>query len=484
MNKLLLSISALVLIFNQVEAQLYLTLEKAVEMAQQSSTDAIAARTNFENSKWNYISYKATFKPELSLSATLPNFNRTITAFDQDDGSQRFISRSYATSNANLNLTQNIGLTGGTVFVSTGLQRLDVFTDPSSTSYLSSPINIGIRQDLFGFNPYKWQKATEPLRYEEGKRRYHEEIEGISVTTVGLFFDYYASEMRLELAKLNFANNDTLYKISQGRYQLGKIAEHDLLQMEINVLTAKTNLQQARIDLQAADFKLRNYLAIPDNQNFELIPPSDLDTFSIVYEHALEKAIANRSEIIAIERQLLEQEREVARAKSNARPNIALNMAYGVSGNNNVLTDAYGNVLPQQQLSAGLAVPITTWGRNKANLKISESNRELAEVTLTVQRTNLEQQIFNQINQFNFRQREYYIAAKRDTIAIKRFEIAKKRYMIGKIDITDLNIALSDRDNARLNYVFALRNYWADYYRVRMLTLYDFKLEQNLLPNN
>jgi len=46
--------------------------------------------------------------------------------------------------------------------------------------------------------------------------------------------------------------------------------------------------------------------------------------------------------------------------------------------------------------------------------------------------------------------------------------------VIGKIGVSDLYIAQNEKDQALDAYVQALRSYWANYYRLRRVTLYDF----------
>jgi outer membrane protein TolC len=79
--------------------------------------------------------------------------------------------------------------------------------------------------------------------------------------------------------------------------------------------------------------------------------------------------------------------------------------------------------------------------------------------------------------------RQLALAAKADTVGEKRFEIAKNRYIIGKIGISDLFIAQSEKDAARAASIQALRGYWLAYYRLRRLTLYDFAVGRQLTPD-
>lgn len=462
-------------------AQTVLDLETVITKARQHSPAALAAKTQYENSDWTYKSYRADMKPSVSLNATLPNFNRSIGTINQDDGSQRFVPQSLATSFGQVSINQNLGLTGGQVFMTTGLSRIDVLGDQASTSYLSTPINIGFRQNIFGFNEFKWLRKTEPLRYSEAQRRYFEDLEGVAVQAVNLYFNFYDSKMAIQLAQLNASNNDTLYKISQGRYQIGKIAEHELLQMELNVLNARKDLRQARIDLSNARAELSNFTGIALDEKAVITPPLVTDTFTVAAEEALQMAIKNRSSIVNMDRQLIEAEQSVAQARTGVGPNISLNAAYGVTGSDASFRDAYGNTLPSQQFSAGLSIPITNWGRNKAQMKIATSNKDLTELQVDNQRLRFEQEVINQVNQFNFRKREYVIAAKSDTIGQKQYEIAYKRYLIGKIDITDLNIALQGKDQSKRSYLRSMRNYWVDYYTLRQLTLYDFENDTALI---
>jgi outer membrane protein TolC len=67
------------------------------------------------------------------------------------------------------------------------------------------------------------------------------------------------------------------------------------------------------------------------------------------------------------------------------------------------------------------------------------------------------------------------LSAKADTVADKRFEVAYNRYGIGRISIDNLFIAQREKDQARQQYVRALRGYWEAYYQLRQVTLYDFE---------
>ncbi len=454
----------------------FLNLEEVIEIAREQSPDALAARHRYRGSYWRHRSYQAGYLPGLRLDATLPNLNRTIQAITLPDGSDVFVRRSLASSSGNLSLNQRIGLTGGQIFMSTGLERIDLIReDGNTTSFLSTPINIGFRQPIFGYNPYKWEREIEPLRFQEARKRYIEDLETISMRANNLFFDLLLAQINIEINTLNLANNDTLYEISKGRYSLGRIAENELLQMELNVLNSEAALEQARIDYEAALFRFRSYLGIENVENVTLIVPAERHNMLIQVEAALEQARQNRSDILALERQQLEAESEVSQARSESRFNANLFAVYGLTQTADNFSDVYVDPLDQQQLRVGIQIPILDWGVGRGRVRMAESNRELVNTNVEQALIDFEQEVFLRVMEFNMLDRQLMIAAKADTIADKRYEVSRQRYLIGRIDILELNIALEEKDRAKQRYLAALRNYWRGFYEMRRLTLYDFK---------
>lgn len=67
------------------------------------------------------------------------------------------------------------------------------------------------------------------------------------------------------------------------------------------------------------------------------------------------------------------------------------------------------------------------------------------------------------------------LTAQADSIASEKYQIAQDRYVLGNLSITDLSIAFTEKDQAKRDFIDALCNIWAAYYRLRWLTLYDFE---------
>ncbi len=453
----------------------FLTLEEVVEIARKQSPDAMMARHRYRGSYWQHRTFRAGYLPHLRLDATIPNLNRTIAPITLPDGSDIFIRRSLATSSGSLSLNQTIGLTGGQLFIRSGLERIDLIRDDETeVSYLATPINIGYRQPILAYNPHKWERRIEPIRFEEAKREYLESMEDIAMRATNLFFDLLLAQINREINEINLASNDTLYRIAMGRYELGRIAENELLQMELNVLNSEAQLEQSIIDYEGAIFRFRSFLAFDDIQALELVPPEEPHNLNIDVAVALSQARENRANVLTQERQMLEAESRVDQARAENRFNANLFAVFGLTQSAEEFGDAYRHPLDQQQLAIGVQIPILDWGVSRGRVRMAESNRELVNTMVNQALVDFEQEIFLRVMEFNMLDSQLEIAQKADVIAEKRYEVTRQRFLIGRIDIIELNIALEEKDRAKQRYLAALRNYWRGFYQMRRLTLYDF----------
>ncbi len=477
----------LCLSISQLSAQtstMKLSLTEVIDMALGGAPDVQIANTKLSTNYWLNQSFLANYKPEISFFGELPDFNRSIREITLQNGEQSFIPSAFMSNSVGFRLSQDLALTGGSVFASTSLERLDIFktdVNPKSTSYLSSPIVVGFNQPFFGFNNLKWEKKIQPLRYNEAIREYSEEIQMVAYDAASFFFEVFISQINLEAATRNKMNADTLFTISQGRYSVGRIAETELLQIELGAMNSDTELAEATLNLQSNTEGLRNFLGIKNRVQFNLVPPDEIPDFQIDANIALEYARKNRSKTIEFQRRLEQSERAIAEAKGANGRNINLFGRFGLSQTAKNLGDAFSSPRDQEQLSLGIQIPIADWGKAKSRMEIARSNRDLERMNIEQERISFEQEILLRVNQFDLIRKQVALAVRAYDASKKREEITRKRYFIGKIGITDLNLAIREQNEARKKHMTALRAFWLAYYELRNLTLYDFEKGESLV---
>jgi len=450
-----------------------LSLKDVVQLAIDQSTAAKEADTRKENRYWQYRTFKASYYPSLQLEATLPRFTRAVRRVLQDDGSFSYRFQNQNIGDVELFLNQTIPMTGGRVFLSSSMSRFDDFVG-NNYSYGGDPVSMGIMQPLFNYNPYKWEQKIEPLRYEESRREYVEQYEMLSSLASAYFFEFLTAQISLSIAELNVDSNDTLYQIAKGRYGMGIIPESDLLNLELQLMRSQQDVAQAELNLETARLRLKSYLGLNQDETLELIIPSEIPEFDVDENKAIEMANQNRSEAIGFERRILEADRNVAQAIGNSGLNGNFYGRFGLTNQGTNIGNVY--VEPNSQLVAdvGLSIPILDWGRQKAIKKTAQANQQLEIFTVEQEEINFEQEVITHVKRFKMLRSQVAIAHKADEVSQKRYDVAKSRYLIGKMEITDLGLALEQKDRAKQAYLASLGDFWQAYYLLRRLTLYDF----------
>jgi outer membrane protein len=465
---------------SQAQEVISADIKDIIQTAQSESPNYLLAKSRENNAYWIYVASKSIFKPQLGFSAILPSINRSINPFTLQDGTRTFLTTSFVTNQVGLNLSQIISATGGTVFVSTDLQRLDdLGNSGSSSSYLSSPVSIGFDQPLFRLNTYKWDKKEAEINFTASKKRYVEDLERIAFESVNNFFDLYITQLTLAEANRNSDYLDSLALNAEGRFSVGRISETELLQIQLTAKNAKGNVAQLNLNVQNKIESLRDFLGIQKEVNFDLKTPSPITIYTIEKEKALEYALKNRSVTEDFRLRLLTAERQLETANKNNGPNLRLSGSFGLTQTSESIGGAYQQLLDQERVSLSIDIPIADFGRSKAQKEIAKSNLELTQLQLKQDQVSFEREILVNVEQFKLKRNQLKLAEESLEIALKRVDIAKKRFVIGKIDVTNLNIAIQEELGAQQSYYSTLWDLWRAHYTIRNLTLYDF---ENDLP--
>src|SRR5690606_34617730 len=346
-------------------------------------TAALRAQTMKENRFWQYRMYLSDYNPQLRLRGIVPSYTQAVNSVQQPDGSIEFREVKQNLLELELGLQQVIAPTGGTISVNSSTSRFDNFLAPEGirARYSGVPVNIRLNQPIFAFNPFKWNKLIQPLMFEESKREYVEQMEQISGTAAQLFFDYLLAQVNLEIAEKNLQNTEDIYQIENGRYNIGKTSEDQLLTVELQVLQAKQAQAQAKLDMETSMLTLKSYVGLNENVEVELILPDEIPSIQVDVDRAIALAFQNRSEVLQFETQQLQAEQEVARARGQ-RFQMDLNASYGYNNAASSFENIYVNPNQQAVVQLGVSMPILDWGRTKARMEQARANQRLTEYTV------------------------------------------------------------------------------------------------------
>ena len=453
---------------------LRLTLDECITMARRQSVDAAVALGELHSAYWQWRSYKADLLPEVSLSGTLPSYNKRYSSYQQADGGLSFVRNDYLGLDGSLNITQKLWPTGGTLSVESSLDYLHQTGSGmgSSNQLMSLPVAITLSQPLFGTNHLKWDRRIEPLRYREAQARFLTETEQVAMQATSLYFGLLLAGEQVNIARQNLQTAEKLYEVAQAKRRMGSISENDVLQMRLDVLTARSALTNSESMWQASQFALRSFLDV--DADIMPVVPEDIPQLHLDYDDVLGHALRNNALATTMRRRQLEADHAVASARANHQ-SINLYAQLGYTGTGDNMSSAYRHLLSNEVVQVGVTIPLLDWGKRKGQRRVAESNREIVQGQLRQQAQEFRQNIFILTEQFNNQAEQLRIACEADTIARRRYHTNVETFKIGSISTLELSDAQKAKDQARQNRIQQLFNYWYYYYQIRSIALWDFE---------
>lgn len=458
-----------------------LSMFDCINLAADSSLQAFRVQNMYLSSYWEHRSYKASRLPSLTLRTTPLSYNRDITKrYDSQNDVDIYRQQQTMQSYGNLSLSQNVAATGGTLYVDSELGYIRNTGDNRFSQFSSVPIRIGYQQSLFGFNSYKWEKKIEPLKFEKAKKQYIYDQEAISETAIQYFFNFAMADIEHRMAVAAVASADTLYHIGAERQKIAAISQSDLLTLELEKVNSANSLKNAEIMLKRSMFGLISFLNLDREMQLELDLPQTPDGLTIPIGLALDMVKENNPDFMGFTQRLNEAEREVERTRKSSVFDASLSVSVGFNQVANNFYDAYRNPLQQDVVSVGLAIPLLDWGKRKGQANMARNNLNVTKISLQQEQLSLEEEVIMTVSEFNIQQSLIDSAKEAMRLATMAYNTTKERFIIGKADLNSLTLSLERQNSAQRNYIQSLRNYWMSYYKLRKLTLYDFRSNQTL----
>lgn len=477
---------AILLLVTRANAQeIRLTLDDAITMAADSSLSAIKAHRAYMSGYWEYRAYKAARMPSLTLNFTPAQYNRNIVQrYDSENDRDVFRTQQSYYASGGLSVVQNVDFTGGTLYLNSGVDFLRSFGGDAYSQFSSVPVRIGYSQNLIGYNPFKWDKLIEPLKYERRKKELSYNMEQISEEAIVYFFSLAQAQAEYDLAVKNMASCDTLYRIGCDRHKIGAISRADLQTLKLDVINANNTLKNSEIAMRRAMFQLASFLNIDKEQTLSIELPARPKLLTISAAKALEYARENNPEFLALKQNILESRQAVDRTKKESSINASLNASIGFNQVGSEFAQVWRDPLQQDMVSMSLSIPILDWGVRKGKYNMARNNLTVVEISSRQSEQQIEEEVVMTVNDFNVQGGMIESAEEARLLAESAYEDTRMRFIIGKSDINSLSMALTRKNAAEKNYISALRNYWLSYYKIRRLTMYDFTNECTIVAED
>ena len=452
-----------------------LTIEEALVMGREQSLVSKENRNTMRIAYWQYRNYRADLFPSVTLDATLPSLNRSLSSYQQEDGVYKFIPNNYISEYMGLTISQAIPFTGGHVYPQSSIERTDQLRAARVRSFPSTPTTLTHAQPPFAYNQYHRSTKIEPLKYENSRQDYVASVENVNITTVTYYFDLLLAISDSKTAQQNLQTARKLYDIALARRKIGTISDDELMQIHVGLMNAEAKVIEVRHTCSEKMHALRNYLGI--EEDVEIVPeiPSEKVIPSVSADMIREKAYSNNPIYNDFKVRLLEAEANVVKAKRNRGPSVQLYLSVGNTGSDRNFFNSYTRLQNRQIAEVGISIPILDWGKRKGQLELAKSQYDLTRDRIAREEQDFRESVRALTEDIYDQPELLRIYQQADSVAMDRYRIALERFTLGDISVIDINYAEQEKDNARRQYITQLYLSWLYYYNLRYITLFDFE---------
>lgn len=461
-------------------SQLHLNLEEALIIGQEQSLISKENKNALGVAYWQYRNYRANLFPSISLDGTLPSLNRSLSTYQQEDGVYKFIPNNYVRETLGLTISQAIPFTGGNIYLQSSVERIDQLSSHGNGSFLSIPFTATLIQPIFAYNPLKWAKRIEPIKYEGSKQSYLTSIENVNIMTVNYYFNLLLSMVNKDIACQNKQNAEELYRIAQAKKTIGVISESEVMQLQVGLLNADAAVIAAERNYSEKMHALRNYLGY--DAFIDIIPQIPVGKVIPYVDPTIirEKSYENNPTFRDFKIRTLEAEANIAKAKREKDLDVQLYVSVGNTGSDRNYLNSYRNLKNRQIVELGISIPILDWGKRKGQVELAKSQSGLVKDRIAREENDFNERLRSLVDNIRDQPALIKLYQKADTIAQARYKIAFEKFALGNINIIDVNYAEQEKDDAKRNYINQLYLSWLYYYNLRYITLYDFDQEKDI----
>lgn len=465
-------------------AQQILTLESAMDIARSNSPDIQRSLLNLERSQQSLKAQNAALKSNFSLNLTPISYtkNRSFDDF-QSIWNTNTTTQSFGT----FTVSQPILSTDGTISLINqfGWQKnISEFRNNFETKSFSNNLYLSVTQPLFTYNRTKLNLKQLELNLENAQLSYAMQKLNLEKQVTQFFYSVYMAQMSLSISEDENTNTQKSYDITQNKVTAGIAAKEELYQAELNFATAKSNVQNARVNLDNAKDQFKQYIGMDIMEEITVITDIKFNPVAVDVNKAIEYGQNSRMELRQREIDVENSQFALIQTKSLNEFRGDLSFSVGIIGDNEKLQDIYQNPTNNPRFSVAFNVPLWDWGEKKARIKAQEAVIATTKLGLDQEKTQITVDIRNVYRSLQNQVTQIDIAAQNEKNAQLTYEINLERYANGDLTSMDLNLFQTQLSNKKMSYAQSLIDYKIELLNLKIQSLFDFERDEAIVPEN
>lgn len=458
-------------------AQQGLTLDSAMDIAEESSPSLKRSLLSLERSRENLNAQRASLKSSFSLSINPFEYshNREFLDFASEWNTRESVRSAGA-----LTIAQPIVATDARVSLTNRLSWQNSYSEynDTRTKGFNNNLYLSLNQPLFTYNRTKMQIKELELALENSQLNYAIQRLSMERQVAQYFYNVYQKQQSLQIADEAFKNMQNSYMIIKNKVEAGLSAREELFQAELNLATSSSDYENRIVDLENAKDDLKMLIGMSLFDDITVLPNIVVDTIEIDITFAIDQGLANRME-------LRQRQIDIESSRFNLIQTQALNefkgelsLSVGLFGDNETFSKIYSTPTNNQDVSVSFAIPLWDWGEKESRIKAAELTIQSQEINYTDETNNIVINVRKVYRNLQNLKNQIEIARQSVDNAQLTYELNLEKYENGDLTGMDLNIYQNQLSEKKLGFTNSLISYRLELLNMKIQTLYDFEKDQ------
>ena len=467
-----------------LQAQQILNMDRALEIAVENSPNMKQTELSLIRSQEKLNAQRARLKSQFAITLDPFQYEKT-NRFDQQT-SEWFLNES-ASSAGTFTVSQRFLPTDGTITLRNKFSydyshtESALAVDPVSQTF-NNRLNLAITQPIFTYNRTKMTLKSVQLDYEAALLRYLLIKLALERDVARQFYAVYSSQMRLIIAEEELKNNEDSHGIITNKVEGGLLALEELYQAEVNLATSRSSVFNADLNLQNTMDQFKVLIGLPLQDEFVIVAEVRADTVGVDQDMAIAHALENRMELRQREIDIENANFGLIQSKATNEFSGSITASLGIQSNDERFDNLLETPTSTPNIGLTLNIPIFDWGERKSEIKAAEASLKSTEIDYEVEQTDIEVNIRAVVRSLKNLENQIEIQNKTVKNAQLTYDINMERYRNGDLTSLDLGMYQNQLSDRKMSLTNAIIDYRIELLNLKIQTLYDFELQQPIIP--
>ena len=466
-----------------VHAQGILTLDKALEIASENSPDIKRTSLNLERSREMLNAQNARLKSQFRLTLNPFTYSRDKTF---NNSLSSWISTDSKSSQGTFTISQPIKQTDGTLSLNNRFSWQDSFSDfrDIRDKAFNNNLYLSFDQPIFTYNRTKLELRELELDLESTTLTFAIQKLSLERQVTQSFYSVYQNKSNLDITKEELRNNEQNYEIIKNKVDAGLLALEEIYQAELNLATSKSSVQNREVSLENALDNFKLLIGLPLSQTLIIEAEISTEPVEVDLDKALQNALKSRMELRQNQINLENAQFALIRTEAQNEFRGNLSLSYGLTGNDENLTNIYDAPTNRQAVGISLEIPLWDWGEKESRVKATQATIKRQALTLDDERNNITLAIREQYRNLQNLVNQIEISRQSVRNAELTYEINVERYKNGDLTGMDLNLFQTQLSQRRISLAQTQIDYKLALLNMKIISLYDFERNQPVIPDD